>query len=77
MLRMLRGESLDALNRQTAAPVPRLEEWVRRCKFLRPRILAELRLDAANRRFGELSMELELLRRADRDVCRRCRGQQR
>jgi len=27
VLRMLRGESLDALSRQTAVPVPRLEEW--------------------------------------------------
>src|SRR5437660_11693903 len=27
VLRLLRGEALDALSRQTAVPVPRLEEW--------------------------------------------------
>lgn len=70
VLRMWRGESRDALSRQTAVPVPRLAEG-------RPQALggleqalqiraadapAQRRLDEANRRIGELSLEVELLR---------------
>jgi|GEM_PF-470721 len=70
VLRMLRGESLDALSRQTAVPVPRLEEWRTQAlggleQALQIRAAddpAQLRLDEANRRIGELSMEVELLR---------------
>lgn len=70
VLRVLRGESLDALSRQTAVPVPRLEEWRERGlggleQALQTRDTgdpAQVRLDEANRRIGELSMEVELLR---------------
>ena len=70
VLRLLRGESLDALSRQTAVPVPRLEEWRTQAlsgieTALQLRAAddpAQLRLDEANRRIGELSMEVELLR---------------
>lgn len=70
VLRLLRGESLDALSRQTAVPVPRLEEWRAQAlggleQALQIRAAddpAQLRLDEANRRIGELSMEVELLR---------------
>ena len=70
VLRLLRGESLDALSRQTAVPVPRLEEWRTQAlsgieAALQMRAAddpAQLRLDEANRRIGELSMEVELLR---------------
>jgi transposase len=70
VLRLLRGESLDALSRELALPIARLEAW-------REEGLAGLhaglssrqdadplqfRLDDANRRIGELSMEVELLR---------------
>ena len=70
VLRLLRGEPLDALSRQTAVPIPRLEDW--RTQALSGIEAAlqlrsdddptQLRLDEANRRIGELSMEVELLR---------------
>lgn len=70
VLRMLRGESVDALSRELAVPIYRLEEW-------RDRALAgmdvglkerendpvEKQLDDANRRIGELVMEVEILRK--------------
>lgn len=70
VLRLLRGESVDALSRELAVPIFRLEEW-------RDRALAgidvglkeresdplEKQLDDANRRIGELVMEVELLRK--------------
>ena len=68
VLRLLRGESVDALSRELAVPIFRLEEW-------RDRALAgidvglkerendpvEKQLDDANRRIGELVMEVEIL----------------
>jgi hypothetical protein len=68
VLRLLRGESVDALSRELAVPIYRLEEW-------RDRALAgmdvglkerendpvEKQLDDANRRIGELVMEVEIL----------------
>lgn len=70
VLRLLRGEPLDALSRQTAVPIPRLEEWRTQALSGMEAALqirdaadpAQLRLDEANRRIGELSMEVELLR---------------
>ena len=70
VLRSLRGEALDALSRHTAVPVPRLEEWRERglsgleqaLQTRDPGDPTQLRLDEANRRIGELSMEVELLR---------------
>jgi len=70
VLRMLRGESLDTLSRQTAVPVPRLETWRTQALSGIEQALqihhaddpTQLRLDEANRRIGELSMEVELLR---------------
>jgi hypothetical protein len=70
VLRLLRGECVDALSREVAVPIYRLEEW-------RDRALAgidaglkerendpvERQLDAANRRIGELVMENEILRK--------------
>lgn len=70
VLRLLRGESVDALSRELAVPIFRLEEW-------RDRALAgmdvglkerendpvEKQLDDANRRIGELVMENEILRK--------------
>lgn len=73
-LRMLRGESMDALSRELGVELYRLEQW-------RDRALAgidaslrergndpiEAELDQAKKRIGELSMENELLRvKADR-----------
>ncbi len=70
MLRLLRGEALDTISRQTALPVPRLEEWRAQALAGMEQALqlreagdpTQERLDEANRRIGELSMENELLR---------------
>jgi len=70
VLRLLRGESIDALSREFGVEIYRLEHW-------RERALAgldaglkesqsnpvETKLDEANRRIGELTMEIEILRR--------------
>ncbi|MEW5790117.1 MAG: IS3 family transposase [Pseudomonadota bacterium] len=70
VLRMLRGESVEALSRELAVPIYRLEEW-------REKALAgmdvglkeregdplEKQLDDANRRIGERVMEVEILRK--------------
>jgi len=73
VLRMLRGDSLDALSRELGVEIYRLEEW--RDKALAG-IEAGLKnreddplsheLDAAKRHIGELSMEIELLRERSR-----------
>jgi len=75
VIRLLRGESLDALSRELALPIPRLEAWheeglagLHAGLSSRPDAdPLQLRLDDANRRIGELSMDNELLRiKADR-----------
>ena len=74
VLRLLRGESVDALSREVAVPIFRLEEW-------RDRALAgidaglkerendpvEQQLNEANRRIGELVMEVEILQKERRE----------
>jgi transposase len=70
VLRLLRGESLDSLSRELALPIARLQAW--REEGLAGLLAGlcsrpdadpvQLRLDDANRRIGELSMEVELLR---------------
>jgi len=69
VLRLLRGEPLDALSRELGVELYRLEEWRERALAgidlgLKDRggepLAAEL--DAAKRHIGELSMENELLR---------------
>lgn len=72
-MRLLRGEPLDRIIRETAVPIPRLEEWRAQAlagmeQALQARetsALAQQKLDEANRRIGELSMENELLPRVD------------
>ena len=78
VLRLLRGESLDAVSRAVGVELYRLEEW-------QARALAGLELglkdpageplaaelDAAKRHIGELSMENELLRERARAAERR------
>ena len=70
VLRLLRGEPVDAISRELSVPIYRLEEW-------RDRALAgmdaglkerendplEAKLGEASRRIGELVMENELLRK--------------
>jgi len=81
VLRLLRGESVDAISREVSVPIYKLEQW-------RDRALAgidiglrerendplERQLDEANRRLGELVMEVEILqkeRRAKRPLAGR------
>ena len=68
VLRLLRGESLDAVSREVGVEVYRLEQWKARALTglelgLKERdgepLAAEL--DAAKRHIGELSMQNELL----------------
>ena len=70
VLRLLRGEPVDAVSREVAVPIYKLEQW-------RDRALAGIdaglkerehdpvvqQLDDANRRIGELVMEVEILRK--------------
>lgn len=68
-LRILRGEPLDALSRELGVETYRLAEW--RLKAMtgidaslleRTGTAEQAQLDAALKRVGELSMEVELLR---------------
>ncbi len=69
VLRLLRGESLDALSRELGVEIYRLEEW-RECALAGIDVSLKNRqgdplaeeLNAAKRHIGELSMENELLR---------------
>jgi transposase len=70
VLRLLRGEPVDTVSREVSVPIYKLERW-------RDRALAgidaglkeresdplERQLDEANRRIGELMMEVEILRK--------------
>jgi len=73
VLRLLRGESVDAVSREVSVPIYRLEQW-------RDRALAgidsglkerendplEKQLGEANRRIGELVMEVDILQKERR-----------
>ena len=69
VLRLLRGESLEALSREVGVEIYRLDAWRARAmaglelglKARHGEPVAEV-LDAAKRHIGELSMEIELLR---------------
>jgi transposase len=68
VLRLLRGESLDALSRELGVETYRLDEWRQRAlagidSSLRERETTSERveLDAALKRLGELMMDHELL----------------
>ncbi|HZC14119.1 MAG TPA: helix-turn-helix domain-containing protein [Thermoleophilaceae bacterium] len=67
VLRLLRGESLDRLARETGQPAGRIAAW--REEFLaagreglkaRPRPAEERELAEAQRKIGELSMDLDI-----------------
>ena len=70
VLRLLRGESLDAVSREIGVEPYRLEQWRDRALSGLDAVLKERQesdpmqagLDAAYKRVGELSMEVELLR---------------
>lgn len=73
VLRLLRGEPVDTVSREVSVPIYKLEQW-------RDRALAgidvglkerendplEKQLDEANRRIGELVMEVEILQKQRR-----------
>jgi len=70
VLRLLRNEPVDDLSREVAVPIYKLEQWRDRALAgidagLKERendpVLAQL--DDANRRIGELVMEIEILRK--------------
>lgn len=70
VLRLLRGESIDALSRELGVEIYRLERWRERALTgldaglkERENDPVEAKLDEANRRIGELTMEIEILRR--------------
>jgi transposase len=69
VMRLLRGESLDLLARQSAQPAGRISAW--REEFLtagreglkaRPLPVEDFTLREAQRKVGELSMELDILK---------------
>ena len=69
VLRLLRGESLEALSREVGVEIYRLEDWrdravagLERGVQARQGDLVAETLDAAKRHIGELSMENERLR---------------
>jgi transposase len=69
VLRLMRGEPIDALSRELGVEVYRLEKWHRKAlQGIEPALKARegdplaAELDAAMRRLGEITMENELLR---------------
>ena len=69
VLRLLRGESIEALSRELGVEMYRLEEWQERAMNgidatlkERPDDPVSIERDQALKRIGELSMENELLR---------------
>lgn len=70
VLRLVRGESLDAVSRDTAVEIYRLEQWKSRALAAMETGLRErggdprdAELEEAQKKIGELSMEVELLRK--------------
>jgi len=80
VLRLLRGESLDALAREHRVAAGTISGW--REEFLaagreglksRPRPEEDRRLVEAQRKVGELSMDLDILRALNEEIDRRPR----
>ena len=80
VLRLLRGESLDALARECRVAAGTISSW--REEFLvagreglksRPRAEEDRRLVEAQRKIGELSMDLDILRALNQEIDRRPR----
>lgn len=76
VLRLLRGEPLDAVSREIGVEIYRLEQWREKAvlgidEALKSRVGDPLlkELDCAKRHIGELSMKVELLER-ERDLRR-------
>ena len=69
VLRLLRGEPLDAISREVSVPIYRLEKWSERALAGISASLKEpendrleAQLGEATRRIGELGMKVEILR---------------
>ena len=84
VLRLLRGEGLDALARETGQPAGAISAW--REEFLaagreglksRPAPVEDRRLVEAQRKIGELSMEIDILRALNEEMDRRPRSPRR
>src|SRR3954454_2151530 len=84
VLRLLRGESLDALARETGQAAGTIAGW--REDFLqagheglksRPAPVEDRRLADAQRKIGELSMDLDILRALNEEMDRRPRSPRR
>ena len=84
VLRLLRGEGLDALARETGQPAGTISAW--REEFLaggreglrsRPAPVEDRRLVEAQRRIGELAMEIDILRALNEEMDRRPRSPRR
>ena len=80
VLRLLRGESLDVLARECRVAAGTISSW--REEFLaagreglksRPRSEEDRRLVEAQRKIGELSMDLDILRALNQEIDRRPR----
>lgn len=78
VLRLLRGESLDALAREVRQPAGRIAAW--REEFLaagreglksRPAPTEDRRLAEAQRKIGELTLDLDILRALQEEIDRR------
>jgi hypothetical protein len=78
VLRVLRGESLDLLARESGQPAGRISAW--REEFLaagreglkaRPAAIEDVALRDAQRKVGELSMDLDLAKALLEEVDRR------
>ena len=73
VLRLLRGESVEAVSREVAVPIYKLEQWRDRALTgidaglkERENDPLEKALDDAKRRIGELVMEVEILQKERR-----------
>lgn len=73
MLRLLRGESVDAVSREVSVPIFKFEPWCDRALAgidaglkERENDSVERQLDDANRRIGELVMDVEILQKERR-----------
>ena len=73
VLRLLRGEPVDAISREVSVPIYKLEQWRDRALAgidaglkERENDPAERQLDEAKRRIGELVMEVEILQKERR-----------
>jgi len=84
VLRLLRGEGLDALARETGQAAGTIAAW--REDFLaagheglksRPAPVEDRRLADAQRKIGELSMDLDILRALNEEMDRRPRSPRR